>query len=85
MLWQQQSEVRKETGDQLSACCGKEQKKNMLKRFQKLEDGQVLEVKNWRIDGKKVRVTRREFARFDEECHGSSFMAQSGMWHGEMM
>ena len=35
----------------------------MLKRIQKLFAGQVPEGKDWRTEGKKVRVTRREFQR----------------------
>ena len=37
------------------------EKNNMLKRIQSLEEGHVLGRQDWRIEGKKVRVTRTEF------------------------
>ena len=48
----------------LNSCqpCVDEKKKN-LKRIQKQEEGQVPGGKDWMIDGKKLRVTWREFQK----------------------
>ena len=46
----------------------------------KLEGGQDPGGKAWRIEGKKMLVTRNEFVNLKKECH-KSFMPQRGMWH----
>ena len=40
-----------------------------------------LERRSGSIEGRKVRVTRKEFRRLKEEFNDSSFMAQRGMCH----
>ena len=52
----------------------------MLKMIQKSEEGQVPRGKELRIEGRKTRVTRKEFQRLKEEFH-DTFMAQIGMCH----
>ena len=51
-------------------CCRPEQVSTkeygkMLKRIQILEDGRVpaKEAKDWKIEGKKMRITRKEYKR----------------------
>ena len=41
-----------------------EKKKKMLKRIPKLEEGQVSGGQDWRIEGQKVRVTRKSSKGF---------------------
>ena len=57
-------------GPKLMNCCRQEQMGTkefgkMLKRIQVLKDGRVpaKEAKNWRIDGKKTRITRKEYKK----------------------
>ena len=45
----------------------------------KLEEGQVSEENGWRIDRKKVRVTRSE--GWEDKFQDSVFMAHRGIWH----
>ena len=59
----------------------KKKKHMLLKRMQKMEDGQVPGGRDWRIEGKQVRVTRKEFQRLKEEIRDSSFRAKREMWH----
>ena len=56
-------------------------KTNVLKRIQKLEDRPVPGGKEWRIEGRKMQVTRKEFQRLKGEFGDTSCMAQRGMWH----
>ena len=57
-------------GPKLMNCCKPEQMGTkeyckMLKRIQTLEDGRIpaKEAKNWRIEGQKRRITRKEYQR----------------------
>ena len=56
----------------------------MLKRIQVLEDGRVpaKEARNWRIEGRKRRITRKEYQRLLlEKFEMEGFMAQKGLWN----
>ena len=50
----------------------------MLRRIQTLEEGRVpaKEAKNWRIDGEKKRITRKEYQRLLNAFVMEGFMAQ---------
>ena len=57
-------------GPKLTNCCRPEQMDTkefgkMVKRIQILEEGRVpaKEAKNWRIEGQKKRITRKEYKR----------------------
>ena len=57
-------------GRKLMNCCKPEPKGiqeygKMLKRIQVLEDGRVpeKEARNWKIEGRKRRITREEYRR----------------------
>ena len=56
---------------------------NMLKRIQVLEDGGVpaKEATNWRIEGQKRRVTRKEYQRLLNKFEMEGLMAQKGLWN----
>ena len=56
----------------------------MLKRIQVLEDGRVpaKEARNWRIGGRKRRITRKEYRRLLlNKFETEGFMAQKGLWN----
>ena len=55
----------------------------MLKRIQILEDGRVLarEARNWKIEGQKRRITRKERRGLWNEFDTGGFMAQKGLWN----
>ena len=56
----------------------------MLKsRFRVLEDGRVLatEARNWRIEGEKSRVARKEYQRLLNNFELEGFVAQKGLWN----
>ena len=55
----------------------------MLKRIQVLEDGRVpaKEARNWRIEGRKRRITRKECQRLLNKFEMEGFMAQKGLWN----
>ena len=55
----------------------------MLKRIQILEDGRVpaKEVKDWKIEGKKMRITRKEYKGLMHEFELEGLMAQKGLWN----
>ena len=57
-------------GPELMNCCrpdqmGTKESGNMLKRIQTLEEGTVPanQANNWRIEGEKKRITRKEYQR----------------------
>ena len=56
---------------------------NMLKRVQTLEDGGVpaKEALNWRIEGQKKRITRKEYQRLVNKFEMEGFVAQKGLWN----
>ena len=53
----------------------------MLKKIQVLEDGSVPaeETRNWRIEGQKRRITRKEYQRLLNTFEMEGFMAQKGL------
>ena len=53
------------------------------KRIQVLADGRVpdKEAKNWRIEGQKRRITRKEYRRLLNKFQMEGFMAQKGLWN----
>ena len=55
----------------------------MLKRIQVLEDGRVpaKEAKNWRIEGQKRRLTRKEYQRLLNNFEMFGFVEQQGLWN----
>ena len=55
----------------------------MLKRIQILEDGRVpaKEVKDWKIEGKRMRITRKEYKRLMNEFELEGLRAQKGLWN----
>ena len=55
----------------------------MLKRIQILEDGRVpaKEVKDWMIEGKKRRITRKEFQRLINDFELEGLIALKGLWN----
>ena len=55
---------------------------NMVKRIQLLEEGRApaKEAKNWRIEGQKKRITRKEYRRLLNNFEMEGLMAQKGLW-----
>ena len=75
-------------GPKLMDCCnsepiGTQEYGKMLKRIQVLEDGRVpaKEARNWRIEGQKIRITRKEYQRLLNKFEMVGFMAQKGLWN----
>ena len=75
-------------GPKLINCCrperrGTKEYGKMLKRIQTFEDGRVpaKEAKNWRIEGQKKRITRKEYQRLVNKFEVERFMAQIGLWN----
>ena len=75
-------------GPQLTNCCRLEQMDTkefgkMVKRIQIFEEGRVpaKEAKNWRIEGEKKRITRKESKRLLNNFEIEGEMAQKGMWN----
>ena len=69
-------------------CCrpeqvGTKEHGKMLKRIQILEGGRVpaKEAKNWRIEGEKRRIARKECRRLLNEYESEGSMAQKGPWN----
>ena len=66
----------------LNACqpfVEQDKKDTHVENNSKFEDGQPPEAKECRIEGRKTRVTRKEFRRLKEEFHDTSIVAQRGM------
>ena len=63
-------------GPKLMNCC-------KLERIQVLEDGSVSvkEARNWKIEGQKRRITRKEYERLLNEFEMGGFMAQKDLWN----
>ena len=55
-----------EIGGYLPAVYGRGQKRKMLTRTQKLEEGKVSGGKGWRIEGRRTRITRKESQRLKQ-------------------
>ena len=55
----------------------------MINRIQVLEDGRVpaKEARNWKIEGQKKRIVRKEYQRFLNKFDMEGFMAQKGLWN----
>ena len=80
--------ARQRIGLELMNCCysepmGTQGYGKMLKRIQVLEDGRfpAKEAKNWRIEGQKRRITRKEHQRLLNKFENGRFMAQHGLWN----
>ena len=75
-------------GPKLVNCCKLEQMGTkefgkMVKRIQFLEEGRVpaKETKNWRIEGAKKRITRKEYQGLLNNFEMKGLMAQKGLWN----
>ena len=55
----------------------------MMRRIQVLEIGRVpaKEANNWRIEGQKRRITRKEYQRLLNKFAMVGFVAQKGLWN----
>ena len=55
----------------------------MLKRIQVPEDGRVpaKKARDWKIEGQKKRITRKEEKRLLNEFEMGGFRAQKGVWN----
>ena len=55
----------------------------MMKRIPIFEEGRVpaKEAKNWRIEGEKKRITRKEYKRLLNNFEMEGEMAQKGLWN----
>ena len=55
----------------------------MMKRIQILEEGRVpaKEAENWRIEGAKKRITRKEYKRLVNNFEMEGLMAQKDLWN----
>ena len=70
-------------GPKLINCCkpeliGTKAYGKMLKRIHVLEDGRVpaKEARNWKIEGQKRKITRKEYQRLLNKFEMDGFMAQ---------
>ena len=75
-------------GPELMNCCkrepmGTQGHGKVLKIIHVLEDGRVpaKEVRNWRSEGQKRRITRKEYQRLLNKFEMEGFMAQKGLWN----
>ena len=75
-------------GPMLVNCCRPEQMGTkafckMMKRIHILEEGRVpvKEAKNWRIEGGKKRITRKEYKKLPNNFEMEGLMAQQGLWN----
>ena len=75
-------------GPELINCCmpepmGTQGYGKMLKIIRVLEDGRVPaeEARNWRIEGQKRRITRKEYLRLLNKFEMDCFIAQKGLWN----
>ena len=78
-------------GPKLMKCCmpeplGTNESGQMVKRIQTLEEGRVpaKETKNWRVEGEKRRITRREHRRLLINFEIEGLLAQKGLWKSAM-
>ena len=77
--------AKQRMGPKMMNCCKPEPMGNqgygkMLKRIQVLEDGRVpaKEARNWRTEGQKRRITRKESQRLLNKFEVEGFMAPKG-------
>ena len=75
-------------GPKLLNCCkleqvGTEEHGKMLKRIQIFEDDRVpaKEAKRWKSEGKKRRITKKEYKRLRNTFEVEGLMAQNGFWN----
>ena len=69
-------------------CCKSEQMGTkefgtIMKRNQTLEEGRVpvKEAKNWRVEGEKNRITRKEYKKLLNNFEMEGLMSQKGLWN----
>ena len=69
--------------DELLQAGGTKEHGNMLKRIQVLQDDWIpaKEARNWKIEGQKTRITRKEYIILRNEFEMRGFMAQKGLWN----
>ena len=74
-------------GPKLINCCmpeptGTKEFGKMVKRIQTLEEVRIpaKEAKNWRIEGEKKRIPRKEYRRLSNNFEMEDFIAQKGLW-----
>ena len=62
---------------------GTQEHDKMLQRIRILEDGRIpaKEASNWKIEGQKRRITRKEYRKMWNEFETGGFMAQKGLWN----
>ena len=89
LIWCRKSSdyARQRMGPKVMNCCRPEQMDTkeygkMLKRLQVLEDGRVpaKEARDWKIEGQKRRITRKEYQRLVSEFEMEGLMAQTALW-----
>ena len=75
-------------GPKLLNCCrpgqvGTKEYGTMLQRIKILEDGRVpdKEAKDWKMEGRKKRITRKEYKRLINEFELEGLRAQKGLWN----
>ena len=75
-------------GPKPPCCCmpepmGTKEFGKMVKRIQTLEEGRVpaKEAENWRSEGKKKEITRKEYQRLLNKFEKEGLMAQKGLWN----
>ena len=79
--------ARQRMGPKLMNCCRPEQMDTkefgkMENIIQILEEGRVpaQEAKNWRIEGEKKRITRKEYKRLVNNFEMEGLLVQKSMW-----
>ena len=92
LLWRRKSSgyARQRLGPMLVNCCkhehmGTKEFGKMMRRIQTIEEGRVSakEAKNWRIEGEKKRIKRKEYQRLSNNFEIEGLMAQKkacGIW-----
>ena len=75
-------------GPKLLNCCrpeqvGTKEYGKMIKRIQILEGGRIpaKHAKDWKIEGTKRRITRKENRRLSNEFEMEGLMSQKGLWN----
>ena len=90
MIWCRKcsGDARLRMGPQFIHCCkpeqvGTKEYGKMLERVQILGDGRVpaKEARNWKIEGQKRRITRKEYRKLWNEFEAEGFKAQKGLWN----
>ena len=75
-------------GPKLTNCCRPEQVDtkefaNMMKRIPILEEGRAPAkgASNWRIEGERKRITRKDYKRLVNNFETEGLMARKGLWN----